>query len=141
MTDVKLLPLPEKDITERTTGMGRHDIYVIPVGHSDKQIQTYARANVEAATAELRAEVERWKLQSDDWQKRGWKLGGELDEAKARAERLEAALRNARDYVETALAEERIKFKGYEHCSSLQQMERDLASIDAALNAQPGETQ
>ena len=38
----------------------------------------------------LSAELARWKLQSDDWQKRGWELGVELDEEKVRAGTLSA---------------------------------------------------
>lgn len=53
-------------------------------------------ANLYATIAEKDAEIERWKLQSDDWQKRGWELGAACDEkdaeiARVRAETLEAA--------------------------------------------------
>jgi hypothetical protein len=38
----------------------------------------------------LDAEVARWKLQSDDWQKRGWELGKALDTADEALERLKS---------------------------------------------------
>lgn len=38
----------------------------------------------------LDAEVGRWKLQSDDWQKRGWELGKALDTADEALERLKS---------------------------------------------------
>lgn len=101
-----------------------------------------------ADTEKLRAEIERLEAElarlrrdRDDCLAAREHYAGLFGEHSGRAERMEAALRNARDYVETALAEERIKFKGYENCSGIQQMERDIASIDAALNAQPGEAQ
>lgn len=42
-----------------------------------------------AEITQLRAELARWKEQSDDWQKRGWELGNECDriEAELAAER------------------------------------------------------
>ncbi len=39
-------------------------------------------------TDRLRAEVNRWKRQSDDWQKLGWKLGRETDVYRAALARL-----------------------------------------------------
>ena len=51
-----------------------------------------------------------------------------------RAERLAEALRDARDYVTTALREEREKFAGHEDCSDIPGIEADLHKIDSALN-------
>jgi len=38
------------------------------------------------------ADLERWKLQSDDWQKRGWELGKQLDQAEAQLAEARKAL-------------------------------------------------
>lgn len=53
---------------------------------------------------------------------------------KARAERLEEALRVAREYVVSELAAEHDKFAIYEHYSNIESIEADLAKIDAALS-------
>lgn len=94
--------------------------------YDGEDMRDYARANVEAATAELRAEVETWKAKT-------LAQCAEAHEAEARAETLAEALRDARDYVTTELREERERFKGHEHCSNIKDIEADLARIDAAL--------
>lgn len=48
-------------------------------------------------------------------------------------ERLRAALTTAREYVSLALEHERDAYKGFEHVSDIEQIERDLTDIDAAL--------
>lgn len=49
-------------------------------------------------------------------------------------ERLHEALTTAREYVAQALEHERDAYKGFEHVSDIDQIERDLADIDAALS-------
>lgn len=49
-------------------------------------------------------------------------------------DRLRAALTTAREYVAEALAHERDAYKGFEHVSDIDQIERDLTDIDAALS-------
>lgn len=61
----------------------------------------------------------------------------QLDNAEARAERLEEALQDARDYVTSELSREREAFKGHENCSGIPAIEADLAAIDAALKQEP----
>ena len=80
-------------------------------------IRDYARANVAHATAAKDAEIE---------------------VLRERAERLAEALREARDYVASELADERAKFFGYENCSNIASIEADLAKIDAALEQEAG---
>lgn len=49
-------------------------------------------------------------------------------------ERIVTALGEARDLTASVLSEERAKFKGYEHCSDIPDMEAELSRIDAILN-------
>lgn len=53
MTDPKLLPLPERAVVDTHIPTGVR-IY----GWTEEQVQSYARANVEASTEALRAEVD-----------------------------------------------------------------------------------
>lgn len=75
----------------------------------------------------LRAEVERLKAVAHGFV-------DEIADKDRRAERLAEALRDARDYVTTALREEREKFAGHEDCSDIPGIEADLHKIDSALN-------
>lgn len=80
----------------------------------------------------LRAEVRDAYAAADS--KAGWEWKKRAEAAEARAERLAEALRDARDYVTTALREEREKFAGHEDCSDIPGIEADLHKIDSALN-------
>lgn len=154
-SNVELLPLPEwmSNYTIPADGF-EHDEDVM----LDDRMHDYARANMELLLAEnermknmalmqttrasaaereteaLRAEVERMtrclanaNAGFEEFERR-WYL--EQD----RAERLAEALRDARDYVTTALREEREKFAGHEDCSDIPGIEADLHKIDSALN-------
>ena len=57
-----------------------------------------------AAKVEAERERDAWKLQSNDWQKRGWELGSKLDAAEAAL----AALCAARPDVAALLANEAV---------------------------------
>lgn len=52
---------------------------------------------------------------------------------RALLQRLADTLRDARDSVAAELWHERDAFKGYEHCSDISGLEKQLAEIDAAL--------
>ena len=59
----------------------------------------------------------------------------QLTEHAAEIAKLRDALEIARDYVASTLADEARNFNGYEHCSNIEEIKQDLASIDAALAA------
>ena len=50
---------------------------------AEREISTQARMidDRDLRIEYVEREMERWKLQSNDWQKRGWELGAQLDEA------------------------------------------------------------
>lgn len=81
-----------------------------------------ARNHLAARLAELEAEASSARV---DALKMASKYEAELATARE-------ALDLARDYVTTALSQEREAFKGYEHCSDIPSIERDLAQLDAA---------
>ena len=126
-------------------------------------IRDYARACVAHATAAKDTEIEALRAEVKDYRTNGaaavrfapssahWseelrrlfgddaRTGIEVLESRhrqelARAERLIEVLRDARDYVTTALREEREKFAGHEDCSDIPGIEADLHKIDSALN-------
>ena len=120
MINTKLLPLPAIDAIV-------------------KYVEDYARANVAAKDAEieaLRAEL----AEARD----GWHMANGVadlamkhrDAAEARAERLEEALRDAREYVTSALQAQREAFAGYEDCSDIPGTEADLHKINTLLREQ-----
>ena len=95
-------------------------------GYTDRDFRAdwNARACVSSATEALRAERDLFRAEA-------------IALAKD-AERLAEALREAREYVVSELADERDKFAGYEHCSTIASIEADLAKIDAALEQEAG---
>jgi len=132
MTDIELLPLPPLYIAPS----------VEPVDYPNvaQALMDYARANVTHATAAKDAEIE--ALRAEVRQEQDYAAGAARRvlmaqiaqrRAEARAERLAEALREARDYVATALREERYKFAGHEDCSDIPGIEADLHKIDTAL--------
>lgn len=123
--DVALLPpldpLPEDYKPREWECTHQAATYFYQEGHAA------ALASAQAREEELRAECARLKVAVLDLEKERSDLIGENA-------RLEEALREARAYVASELAEERAKFAGYEHCSTIASIEADLARIDAALS-------
>lgn len=77
----KLASEMESSLQER-----EFDVHIRVRKSYDKTIADAWRAKV----AELEADRDRWKRQSDDWQKRGWEFGRRVDEMKSELEALKA---------------------------------------------------
>lgn len=91
--EVELLPLPDATTLWRSS----ENTHFRVDGHTDEAMQAYARANVERALAESRAEVE--ALRASIGGDAGNHVAIERDHHKARAERLAGLLREALPFV------------------------------------------
>lgn len=152
MTDIKLLPLPEKEQLANPYLSRGATAY----GHTDETLQAYARACVSSATEALRAEVEKWKVPCLEWlDKTEWvqqtvkprELGHHradilrerIQRSEARAERLAEALRELADAADYALRTR--DDSGALSDTAEHNLRGALADYAALANAaQPGET-
>jgi polyhydroxyalkanoate synthesis regulator phasin len=103
----------------------------------DSRALTQAQAERIAA---LEEEVARWRTQSDDWQKRGWELGTQLDaaesslaETRAKVEGLEKALRDLVAYGCPHCPDDRCFGEPRENCP----LAAPLAALAALPEAKP----